>query len=428
MNRDGGDILNTIKDLGKAAKSSARKLAASSGADRKSAIYNIAKALIDSEEEIIAENAKDVSNGKNKGLADAMVDRLIITPQSLRTMSSDTLKVADLDDPVGEMIEMKTMENGLQVGRKRVPLGVIGVIYESRPNVTVDISTLCLKSGNAVILRGGSEAFHSNQVLARVIRTAISEVNIPENSVQIVESAERSLVSEMLKLDEYIDLMVPRGGQELVNMVAAESTMPSITGGVGVCHTYVDGEASLDMAVAIVDNAKVQRPSVCNALDTVLVHSSLAPDYLPRMAERLGVAGVELRCDTRALSMLGPREDIKLIPAEDEDWDTEHLSLVAGVKIVDSVDEAINHIENHGTGHSEAIVTENYSTADRFVREVEASAVMVNASTRFNDGGQFGLGAEVAISTNKMHARGPMGLKEITSYKWVVLGNGQIRQ
>ena len=204
--------------------------------------------------------------------------------------------------------------------------------------------------------------------------------------------------------------------------------MPSITGGVGVCHTYVDGEASLDMAVAIVDNAKVQRPSVCNALDTVLVHSSLAPDYLPRMAERLGVAGVELRCDTRALSMLGPREDIKLIPAEDEDWDTEHLSLVAGVKIVDSVDEAINHIENHGTGHSEAIVTENYSTADRFVREVEASAVMVNASTRFNDGGQFGLGAEVAISTNKMHARGPMGVKEITSYKWVVLGNGQIRQ
>ena len=420
--------MNTIEDLGRAAKSASRKLASSSGADRRSAIYKIAKALIDSEEEIIAENSKDVSNGKDKGLSEAMLDRLIITPKSLRAMSSDTLKVADLDDPVGEMIEMKTMANGLQVGRKRVPLGVIGVIYESRPNVTVDISVLCLKSGNAVILRGGSEAFHSNQVLARVIRTAISEIDIPEDSVQIVQSAERSLVSEMLKLDEYIDLMVPRGGQDLVNMVAAESTMPSITGGVGVCHTYVDGEASLDMAVEIVNNAKVQRPSVCNALDTVLVHSSLAPDYLPRMAESLAVAGVELRCDTRALSMLGPREDIKLIPAEDDDWDTEHLSLVAGVKIVDSLDEAINHIENHGTGHSEAIVTDNYSTADRFVREVDASAVMVNASTRFNDGGQFGLGAEVAISTNKMHARGPMGLKEITSYKWVVLGNGQIRQ
>ena len=420
--------MKTIEDLGRDAKLAARKLAASSGADRRSAIYKIAKALIDSEEEIIAENSKDVSNGKDKGLSEAMLDRLIITPKSLRAMSSDTLKVADLDDPVGEMIEMKTMANGLQVGRKRVPLGVIGVIYESRPNVTVDISVLCLKSGNAVILRGGSEAFYSNQVLARVIRTAISEIDIPEDSVQIVQSAERSLVSEMLKLDEYIDLMVPRGGQDLVNMVAAESTMPSITGGVGVCHTYVDGEASLDMAVEIVNNAKVQRPSVCNALDTVLVHSSLAPDYLPRMAESLAVAGVELRCDTRALSMLGPREDIKLIPAEDDDWDTEHLSLVAGVKIVDSLDEAINHIENHGTGHSEAIVTDNYSTADRFVREVDASAVMVNASTRFNDGGQFGLGAEVAISTNKMHARGPMGLKEITSDKWVVLGNGQIRQ
>lgn len=420
--------MNTMEDIGKAAKSASRKLAASSGADRKSAIYKIAKALIDSEKEIISENSKDVSNGKNKGLSDAMLDRLIITPESLRAMSSDTLKVADLDDPVGEMIEMKTMENGLQVGRKRVPLGVIGVIYESRPNVTVDISVLCLKSGNAVILRGGSEAFYSNQVLARVIRTAISEIEIPEDSVQIVQNIERSLVLEMLKLDEYIDLMVPRGGKDLVNMVAAESTMPSITGGVGVCHTYVDGEASLDMAVEIVNNAKVQRPSVCNALDTVLVHSSLAPDYLPRMAESLAVAGVELRCDTRALSMLGPREDIKLIPAGDADWDTEHLSLVAGVKVVDSVDEAINHIENHGTGHSEAIITDNYSTADRFVREVDASAVMVNASTRFNDGGQFGLGAEVAISTNKMHARGPMGLKEITSYKWVVLGNGQIRK
>ena len=277
-------------------------------------------------------------------------------------------------------------------------------------------------------MRGGSEAFYSNQVLAKVIRNVISKLDLPKDSVQIVQSADRSLVSEMLKLDQYIDLMVPRGGQDLVNMVGNESTMPSITGGIGVCHTYVDEQACLDMAVKIVRNAKVQRPSVCNALDTVLVHSSLAPDYLPRMAEILAVDGVELRCDTKALSLLGPREDIKLVPANEEDWDTEHLSLVAGVKVVDSVDEAINHIENHGTGHSEAIITNNYSTADRFVREVDASAVMVNASTRFNDGGQLGLGAEVAISTNKMHARGPMGLKEITSYKWVVLGNGHIRK
>ena len=420
--------MDSLENLGKVAKTVSRRLASSSGGRRNLAIQKIATALIDSEQKIMSENSKDISNGRNKGLSEAMLDRLIITKESIHGMSSDALKVANLDDPVGEMIEMKTMENGLQVGRKRVPLGVIGVIYESRPNVTVDISVLCLKSGNAVILRGGSEAFYSNQILAKVIRDAVSKADLPKDSIQIVQSTDRKLVSEMLKLDQYIDLMIPRGGQDLVNMVASESKMPSITGGVGVCHTYVDNEASLDMAVEVVNNAKVQRPSVCNALDTVLVHSSLAPDYLPRMAEAFAVAGVELRCDTRALSILGPREDIKVVPAKDEDWDTEHLSLIAGVKIVDSVEEAINHIENHGTGHSDAIITENYSTADKFVREVDSSAVMVNASTRFNDGGQFGLGAEVAISTNKMHARGPMGLKEITSYKWVVLGTGHIRQ
>ena len=420
--------MDSLENLGKAAKTVSRRLASSSGGRRNLAIQKIATALIDSEQEIISENSKDISKGRSKGLSEAMLDRLIITQESIHGMSSDALRVVSLDDPVGEMIEMKTMENGLQVGRKRVPLGVIGVIYESRPNVTVDISVLCLKSGNAVILRGGSEAFYSNQILAKVIRDAVLEAGLPKDSIQIVQSTDRKLVSEMLNLDQYIDLMIPRGGQDLVNMVASESKMPSITGGVGVCHTYVDSEASLDMAVEVVNNAKVQRPSVCNALDTVLVHSSLAPDYLPRMAEIFAVAGVELRCDIRALSILGPREDIRVVPAKDEDWDTEHLSLIAGVKIVDSLEEAINHIENHGTGHSDAIITENYSTADRFVREVDSSAVMVNASTRFNDGGQFGLGAEVAISTNKMHARGPMGLKEITSYKWVVLGNGHIRQ
>ena len=276
--------MKTMEDLGRAAKLASRKLAASSGVNRNLAIEEIAKALIDSETEIISENSKDIVKGKEKGLSEAMLDRLTITTESLRSMSSDALKVANLDDPVGEMIEMKTMPNGLQVGRKRVPLGVIGVIYESRPNVTVDISILCLKSGNSVILRGGSEAFYSNQVLAKVIRNVISKLDLPKDSVQIVQSADRSLVSEMLKLDQYIDLMVPRGGQDLVNMVGNESTMPSITGGIGVCHTYVDEQACLDMAVKIVRNAKVQRPSVCNALDTVLVHSSLAPDYFPRMA------------------------------------------------------------------------------------------------------------------------------------------------
>ena len=311
--------METMEDIGKLAKSASRKLATSSGASRNLAIQRIAKALVDAEGEIISENAKDIAVAKQKKVSDAMLDRLAITSESLRLMSSDALKVANLDDPVGEMIEMKTMDNGLQIGRKRIPLGVIGVIYESRPNVTVDISILCIKSGNSVILRGGSEAFNSNQVLTRVIRDAISGVNLPEDSVQIVHSADRGLVSEMLKLDRYIDLMIPRGGQDLVNMVSAEATMPSITGGVGVCHTYIDDHASLDMAVEIVHNAKVQRPSTCNALDTVLVHSSLAPDYLPRIAEVLAAAGVELRCDTRALSVLGPREDMKLVPANEKD-------------------------------------------------------------------------------------------------------------
>ena len=302
------------------------------------------------------------------------------------------------------------------------------MIYESRPNVTVDISALCLKSGNAVILRGGSEAFHSNTVLADVIRAAILDAGISKDAVQIVGSTDRKFVSEMLKMDEFIDLMIPRGGADLVARVAKEASMPSIIGGVGVCHTYVDESASLDMAVDIVFNAKVQRPSVCNALDTMLVHVSAAPEYLPKIANAFAAAGVEMRCDTRSMSILGSREDVKITPAVEEDWDTEHLSLTAGVKVVDSLEAALDHILDHGTGHSEAIVTEDTSSAARFLNEVDSSAVMVNASTRFNDGGQFGLGAEVAISTNKMHARGPMGLKELTSYKWIVLGDGHIRE
>ena len=421
-------IAELILNLGQKAKKASRSLRTVDTETKNAVLHNIASNIRKNQKAILDANKKDLVQAKSNDLDDALLDRLMLNPERINDIVEGLEQVASLPDPIGEITDLEYRPSGIQVGKMRVPIGVMGMIYESRPNVTIDAAVLCFKSGNAVILRGGSEAFYSNQVLARVIRTAISEIEIPEDSVQIVQNIERSLVSEMLKLDEYIDLMVPRGGQDLVNMVAAESTMPSITGGVGVCHTYVDGEASLDMAVEIVNNAKVQRPSVCNALDTVLVHSSLAPDYLPRMAETFAVAGVELRCDIRALSILGPREDIRVVPAKDEDWDTEHLSLIAGVKIVDSLEEAINHIENHGTGHSDAIITENYSTADRFVREVDSSAVMVNASTRFNDGGQFGLGAEVAISTNKMHARGPMGLKEITSYKWVVLGNGHIRQ
>jgi glutamate-5-semialdehyde dehydrogenase len=417
-----------LRKIGKAATSAARSLASLSGDVRNKAISNIADSLSSSRSEIILENGRDIEKGREKGLSEAVLDRLLLNGERIDVIARDALSVVGLSDPVGETIEMNTMPNGLEVSRRRVPLGVIGVIYESRPNVTVDISALCLKSGNAVILRGGSEAFHSNTVLAGVIRAAILDAGISKDAVQIVGSTDRKFVSEMLKMDEFIDLMIPRGGADLVARVAKEASMPSITGGVGVCHTYVDESASLDMAVDIVFNAKVQRPSVCNALDTMLVHVSAAPEYLPKIANAFAEAGVEMRCDTRSMSILGSREDVKITPAVEEDWDTEHLSLTAGVKVVDSLEAALDHILDHGTGHSEAIVTEDTSSATRFLNEVDSSAVMVNASTRFNDGGQFGLGAEVAISTNKMHARGPMGLKELTSYKWIVLGDGHIRE
>ena len=417
-----------LRKIGKAATSAARSLASLSGDVRNKAISNIADGLSSSRSEIILENGRDIEKGRKKGLSEAVLDRLLLNDERIDVIARDALSVVGLSDPVGEIIEMNTMPNGLEVSRRRVPLGVIGVIYESRPNVTVDISALCLKSGNAVILRGGSEAFHSNTVLADVIRAAILDAGISKDAVQIVGSTDRKFVSEMLKMDEFIDLMIPRGGADLVARVAKEASMPSIIGGVGVCHTYVDESASLDMAVDIVFNAKVQRPSVCNALDTMLVHVSAAPEYLPKIANAFAEAGVEMRCDTRSMSILGSREDVKITPAVEEDWDTEHLSLTAGVKVVDSLEAALDHILDHGTGHSEAIVTEDTSSAARFLNEVDSSAVMVNASTRFNDGGQFGLGAEVAISTNKMHARGPMGLKELTSYKWIVLGDGHIRE
>ncbi|MEC9438476.1 MAG: glutamate-5-semialdehyde dehydrogenase, partial [Chloroflexota bacterium] len=415
-----------LRKIGKAATSAARSLASLSGDVRNKAISNIADGLSSSRSEIVLENGRDIEKGRKKGLSEAVLDRLLLNDERIDVIARDALSVVGLSDPVGEIIEMNTMPNGLEVSRRRVPLGVIGVIYESRPNVTVDISALCLKSGNAVILRGGSEAFHSNTVLADVIRAAILDAGISKDAVQIVGSTDRKFVSEMLKMDEFIDLMIPRGGADLVARVAKEASMPSIIGGVGVCHTYVDESASLDMAVDIVFNAKVQRPSVCNALDTMLVHVSAAPEYLPKIANAFAEAGVEMRCDTRSMSILGSREDVKITPAVEEDWDTEHLSLTAGVKVVDSLEAALDHILDHGTGHSEAIVTEDTSSATRFLNEVDSSAVMVNASTRFNDGGQFGLGAEVAISTNKMHARGPMGLKELTSYKWIVLGDGHI--
>jgi glutamate-5-semialdehyde dehydrogenase len=313
------------------------------------------------------------------------------------------------------------------LGKKRVPLGVIGAIYESRPNVTVDISALCLKSGNALILRGGKEAIHSNSALTKVVQAAATRAGVPEGAVQLIENTDRKLVNDMLQMREYIDLMIPRGGAGLIKLVKDNAAMAVVAGGIGVCHTYVDKSADIDKAVAIVFNAKVQRPTVCNALDSVLVHADIAKSYLPRMAKKLAEAGVEMHCDKRALDILKGNVKLKLKPATDEDWGKEFLALVAAIKVVDSLDEALAHIEKYGSGHSEAIVTEEYGAAMRFLNEVDASAVYANASTRFTDGSMFGLGAEVGISTQKFHARGPLGVRELTSYKWIVFGNGQVR-
>ena len=419
--------IDELTAKGLAARAAARHLARLSTGVKDRALLNIADALKTREAEVLEANRRDLQSGKEAGLSDAMLERLLLNSERLEGMAADVRTVTSLPDPVGETFDMRTLPNGLQVGRRRVPLGVIGAIYESRPNITVDISVLCFKSGNAVILRGGSEAIHSNTALANLVRDAIAEAGAPRDAVQFVGVTDRALVEQMLAMKEHIDLMIPRGGADFVRYVGEKAQMPVITGGVGVCHTYVDKDADLESAVAIAFNAKVSRPTVCNALDTLLVHSEAAPKYLPAIAREWAKAGVEMHCDLRALSILGPSEALNLKPATEEDWGTEFLSLTASVKVVDSMDEALEHIEQYGSGHSEAIVTEDYSSAMRFLDDVDAAAVFVNASTRFTDGGQLGLGAEVAISTNKMHARGPMGLRELTSYKWTILGTGQVR-
>ena len=419
--------IDELTAKGLAARAAARHLARLSTGVKDRALLNISDALKTRETEILEANRRDLQSGKEAGLSDAMLERLLLNSERLDGMAADVRTVTSLPDPVGETFDMRTLPNGLQVGRRRVPLGVIGAIYESRPNITVDISVLCFKSGNAVILRGGSEAIHSNTALANLVRDAIAEAGAPRDAVQFVGATDRALVEQMLAMKEHIDLLIPRGGADFVRYVGEKAQMPVITGGVGVCHTYVDKDANLESAVAIAYNAKVSRPTVCNALDTLLVHSEAAPKCLPAIAREWAKAGVEMHCDLRALSILGPSEALNLKPATEEDWGTEFLSLTASVKVVDSMDEALEHIEQYGSGHSEAIVTEDYSSAMRFLDDVDAAVVLVNASTRFTDGGQLGLGAEVAISTNKMHARGPMGLRELTSYKWTILGTGQVR-
>ena len=419
--------MSEVETKAKAAKAASKKLAYLSTAIKNKALLSIADELVAKEKDILAANRIDYAEGKKAGMSAAMLDRLLLNTERTRGMAADVRIVAGLPDPVGEIFEMRTLPNGLQVGKKRVPLGVIGAVYESRPNVTVDISVLCLKSGNAIILRGGKEAVHSNSALAKIIQSAAYRAGVPEGAVQFIESTDRALVGQMLKLRDSIDLVIPRGGAELINYVAQNATMSVVTGGIGVCHTYIDRAANLEKAVAIVHNAKVQRPTVCNALDAILVHADVAKKFLPMVAAELGKAGVEMRCDERALKILKPLSGLKVVSATGKDWGKEFLALIAAVKVVDSVEDALAHIEKYGSGHSEAIVTEDYSAGMKFLDEVDAACVYVNASTRFTDGGQFGLGAEVGISTQKFHARGPMGLKELTTYKWIIMGSGQVR-
>ena len=416
-----------LKAKGKEARTSGRQLAKLGTAVKNRALLNLADRLLAEQETILLANRADCDEAKGNGLSSAWLDRLLLTPERLEAMARDVRSVASLPDPVGEMIDARVLPNGLSIGKRRVPLGVIGAIYESRPNVTIDIFTLSFKSGNACILRGGHEALRSNKALVEVVWRALEESDVPRGVLQFVEDPDRALVESMLEMREYIDLLVPRGGADLIRYVGENASMAVVTGGVGVCHTYVDKSANLDMASAISYNAKVQRPTVCNAMDTLLVHSEVAPSWLPRIASEWGQAGVQMRCDRRALSILAPSVNEAVQEATDEDWGKEHLALVASVRIVDSLDDALDHIELYGSGHSEAIVAEDYTAAMRFLDEVDAAAVFVNASTRFTDGAEFGLGAEVGISTQKFHARGPMGLRELTTYKWVIMGTGQVR-
>ena len=414
--------------MGKAAKTAARTLATLSTNQKNEALLAIAGELEAEAEMVLAQNALDIADGRAKGLSEALLDRLLLTEARVNRLAADTRRIAELPDPVGAELESRVLPNGLRLGKRRIPIGVIGIIYEARPNVTIDIATLCLKTGNATILRGGSETLRSNLALVNVIQAALERVGQPPAAVQYIEDPDRELVTQLLRLDRYVDMIVPRGGAGLHRLCREQSTIPVITGGIGICHIYVDESADLDRAVDIVENAKVQRPSVCNALDTLLVHPAVAPTFLPQVATRLAQSGVELRADGSALDILGQnRHGAKVLAAGPDDFDQEWLALILGVKVVAGLDEAIDHIQQHSTEHSDSILTNDWTNATRFVNEINSAAVFVNASTRFNDGGEFGLGAEVAVSTQKLHARGPMGLEELTTYKWIGLGDWLIR-
>jgi len=411
------------------ARRGADHLRGASRAEKDRAILALAELIIARKEMLIKANEKDLALAQEAGLTPALIDRLRLDSGRLEGIAGDLRTVARLEDPVGQIFDRKTLPNGLQVHKQRVPLGVLAVIYESRPNVTVDVASLALKSGNAVILRGGSETLNSNRALVSVVQEALLETGLPMEAVQFIDSPDRALVMELLGMYEQVDMLIPRGGAGLHKFCRENSRIPVITGGIGVCHLYVDESADQEAALRIVQNAKVQRPSVCNALDTVLLHEGIAAAFLPEMIVRLQEDGVSFKLDPQAWAALGttgfPEEVVS--PAGPEDFDTEWLSLVLGVRVIAGLDEAIRHIQTHSTGHSDGILTRDPDQAEQFVREVDSAAVYVNASTRFTDGAQLGLGAEVAISTQRLHARGPMALEALTTYKWVIHGENHVR-
>ena len=416
------DIKAEITETGVRARKAAGLLANVSSTVKNGALLKMAEGLVKESAHIISENARDLEYARGKGLSDAMIDRLTLNETAIRGMADGLAEIAALPDPVGEITGMKRRPNGLLVGKRRIPLGVIGIIYESRPNVTADAAALCLKSGNAVILRGGSEAINSNLAIARILQGVLRKTNMPEGAIQIISTTDREAVNEMLKLEEYIDLIIPRGGEGLIRAVVGMSRIPVLKHYKGVCHIFVDKSANIEMAVNISLNAKVQRPGVCNAMETLLVHSDIAERFLPVLAGRFREVGVMLKGCDKTRAILPDVEE-----ATEADWYEEYLDLILAIRIVDGIDEAMAHIEKYGSLHTEAIITSDYNNSQRFLNEVNSSTVLVNASTRFSDGFELGLGAEMGISTTKLHAFGPMGLEELTTTKFIIYGDGQIR-
>lgn len=386
-------------------------------------LKNSAQSLLDNSDYILSQNELDLKNARQMGIKDSIIDRLSLTKSRIESIATGIIQIAKLDDPIGEVLYMKKRPNGITIGQKRIPIGVIGIIYEARPNVTADAFGLCLKSGNAVILRGGKEAINSNIAIVNAFHTAISKMNLNCDIVQLIEDTNRDTAIEMMKLNRYIDVLIPRGGAGLINSVVQNSTVPVIQTGVGNCHIFVDSSADQRKAIDIVVNAKTQRPGVCNAAESLLIHREIADEFVPKVCNALSNSKVEIRGDEIVQKLYS-----KCVPASEDDWYTEYLDYIISVKVVDSIDEAIEHIRKYSTGHSESIITENYSNSQRFLNEVDSAAVYVNASTRFTDGGEFGFGAEIGISTQKLHARGPMGIKELTTTKYIIYGDGQIRK